>query len=274
MLKRRIICALVSLAWLASGACHADAASQGSPHDSIPPIPQYYLLDEASLLTPKQQKALATILIEHDHVSGQQIVVAIFKRLPRGDVKEDASAYSRRVFDEWQVGKRGQDNGALIVVYAEEKKARIEAGYGLDALDDAHAGVILRDFMAPELRAGHPYRAIGLSVLELLRVIGSPLIESGRAEQLLELGGIQGSFKPVAHGLGTGRLTWLAMLAIGLVFFAMGLCNIVAAEAHFTGEGWYKPNPWKGLAPRSLAKKLNDRRKRPRIGAGGVPGEW
>jgi uncharacterized protein len=241
--------------------------SQTHAAQPLPPVPQYYLLDEASLLTTQQQKAIATILIEHDHATGQQLVVAIFKSVPN---QEDANRHTRRVFEEWQIGKRGTDNGALLTLYAKEQKARLEAGYGLPALNETRASAVLGDFMAPELKAGHPYRAIALSVLEILRTIESPLIESGRAEQLLEQGGLDGNLRPVTHGFGTGPLGWFGFLALGILLSLFVLNNILAAEAHFTGEGWYRPNPWKLLTPRALL----DRRKTPRLAAGGTHGEW
>lgn len=266
-LRQGIFCLKMLKAILTSALLGLAMTGSALAAQSLPPVPQYYLLDQAGFLTSGQQKAIATILIEHDHATGQQLVVAIFKSVPE---PEDASQHTRRVFEEWQIGKRGSDNGALLMLYVQEKKARLEAGYGLPALDEARASAVLNDFMAPELKASHPYRAVGLSVLEILRTIESPLVESGRAEQLLEQGGLEGSLRPVSHGIGTGPVTWVGFLMIGIVLSLLVLNNILAAEAHFTGEGWYRPNPWKRLTPRAWL----DRRKTPRLSAGGTHGEW
>ena len=196
----------LGLSW-AAALSSAHAASQ-----PIPPAPEYYVLDEPGLLTPQQQKALATMLIEHDDATGEQIVVAVFKTLGG----EAATSRTHEIFEQWQVGKRGQDNGDSAL-YAKEHTARIEAGYGLDTrMGDAEIRKILHDFLVPELHAGHAFRALGLSMLEILRSLESPLIETGRAEELLQIGGLQGSLKPVTRGPTPG--SWWLYVLFGAAF--------------------------------------------------------
>lgn len=254
MLKTLLATALLLLA----------IAPPGAAEQSIPPFPRYYVLDEPGLLNPQQIKALETILIEHDQTTGEQIVVALFKSANG----EEIAQRTHQIFENWQVGKRGQDNGALLVLYADEHQGGLESGYGLQALDESQNRAIVRDFLVPELRAGHPYRSLGLSVLELLRAVQSPLIESGRAEQLLQLGGLTGSLRPAARGLGRG--SWFAFVLAGALLFAAVFSNVIAAEAHFTGEGWFRPKPsLNGL------KTLASRRERgPATRLGGSDGSW
>jgi uncharacterized membrane protein YgcG len=258
MLKAILTSALLGL---------AVAAHAAQP---VPPFPEYYVLDHADLLSQKQQQAIGTILIEHDHATREQIVVALFRNLPKEPEKEEPSQHARRVFEEWKIGKRGIDSGALLAFYAEEKKARIESGIGLHALDEDQGEEILKRFFAPEIRSGDAYRALSLTVLEILRTVESPLIETGRAEQLVREGGIEGPLRPIQAPIGTSPTGWIAFLAVGAILFGFVIYNVLAAEAHFTGEGWFRPNPWKLLTPKAFL----DRRRAPRLNAGGVHGSW
>jgi uncharacterized protein len=69
----------------------------------IPTPPYYYVLDEPHVLSPRALHTVETLLIEHDRIVGEQVLVAIFKNL--GD--EDVVDYTNRVFSTWKIGKRG-----------------------------------------------------------------------------------------------------------------------------------------------------------------------
>jgi uncharacterized protein len=206
----------------------------------IPSPPYYYVLDEPHALSQQALHTIETLLIEHDRVAGEQVLVAIFKNL--GD--EDLVDYTNRVFSTWKIGKRGKDNGALLAIYWDDHKSRIEVGYGLEpVLTDAKTKLILSDDLAPDLKNGNPDRGITLSVLEILRTIGSPLIQSGKAEEILKSGGFAGDLHPsrvfVVHSGGMS-----AWLFLGLILLTIVLRSLNAAEAHFTRDGWFRPKPW------------------------------
>jgi uncharacterized protein len=236
----------------------ATAVAAHAPQQ-IPSVPKYYVLDEPRLLAPQQEKALESILIEHDAATGQQIMVAVFKSLKDAD----ATARTTDIFNTWAVGKRGQDNGALLALYADDREARIQAGYGLEQLNDAQIRKVLRDFLMPELKAGRPYRALGLSVLEVLRTIESPLIESGRAQSLLRAGGLEGDLRPAARGPGAGG--WFFFVLIGAVLLVFVVAFVLSADAHFTSGGWFRPNAW---------KQVTDSIRKPTLKLGGADGSW
>lgn len=230
---------------------------------ALPAPPRLNLFDEAALLTSQQQKALESILVEHEQAAGERIVIAILKSAEG----QDPAQAAQPLFEEWIVNQ-GQDDGTLMAIYADDRKAWIDSAYGIEILDEAGKAAIIRDFILPELKAGHPYRAVGLSLLELLRVLQSPLIESGRAEQLLQQGGLEGNLKPVTRGSGAG--SWFAFVIAGVLLFGLLLTNILSAEAHFTGEGWFRPNPWKIFSRQSL-QALRSGSRSP---LGGIDGHW
>jgi uncharacterized protein len=78
-------------------------------------------------------------------------VVAIFRSL-RGESLED---YSIRLAKAWRIGQKGLDNGVIFLVFLDDRRMRLEVGYGLeDRLTDAQAGSIIRDVVAPRFREG------------------------------------------------------------------------------------------------------------------------
>jgi uncharacterized membrane protein YgcG len=237
------------------------AALGGAPSHAaspIPAMPPLYVLDEAKSLTQDQSRALSALLIEHDRVAGEQIAVAIL----RSAEGEDPDKRAQQIFEAWDVSRRVGGNGALLAVFLREQEARIEVGYGMSTrLTDAEAKRALRDFLLPELREGRLYRALGLGTLEMLRSLESPLIESGRALEVLRAGGLEGALKPVTKSRGG----WLAWVLLGLAVLTYSVLQLLAAEAHFTSEGWFRPKPWKHLLARRGANASN---------VGGAFGDW
>src|SRR6185436_12536835 len=86
-----------------------------------------------------------------ERVSGNQVVVAIFRSL-EGDSLED---FSIRLAQAWRIGRKDLDNGVIFLVFLDDRKMRIEVGYGLEpTLTDAVSSSILRDVVAPRFREG------------------------------------------------------------------------------------------------------------------------
>jgi uncharacterized protein len=118
---------------------------------TVPPKPQGRVSDYAGLLPPADRAALETKLEGIERASGNQFAIAIFKNL-EGDSLED---FAIRLADQWKMGKKGVDNGLLLLLFVEDRKIRIEVGYGLEGnIPDIKAGRAIRDVMAPRFREG------------------------------------------------------------------------------------------------------------------------
>ena len=77
------------------------------------------------------------------------MAIAVFKSLD-GESLEDVA---NRLFQQWRLGQKKLDNGVLLVVFSEDRKLRLEVGYGLEAvLPDADASQIIRNAIAPRFR--------------------------------------------------------------------------------------------------------------------------
>lgn len=108
--------------------------------------------DYAGILSPATKGQLESVLKTLESTDSTQIVVLTIKSL-QGDSLED---FSLRVVETWQIGQKGLDNGALLLVAKDDRKIRIEVGYGLEGkLTDLTAGRIIRDVIAPRFKQGN-----------------------------------------------------------------------------------------------------------------------
>jgi len=107
--------------------------------------------DNASIINQHTEKQLNTYLDSLENTTGIQIAVLTIPSLEG----EDISSYSMKVCEKWQLGQKGKDNGALLLVAYEDREVRIETGYGLeDKLTDAKCGLIIRNVIIPEFKNG------------------------------------------------------------------------------------------------------------------------
>ncbi|MBM3789920.1 MAG: TPM domain-containing protein, partial [Acidobacteria bacterium] len=107
--------------------------------------------DLAGLLSAEESSALDARLADLERTDSTQVAVLIIPGL-EGEALED---YSERVATAWQLGVRGNDNGALLLIALRERRVRIEVGYGLEAtLTDALSRRIIETEITPEFREG------------------------------------------------------------------------------------------------------------------------
>lgn len=113
----------------------------------VPPKPTASpVVDNADILTPEQEQQLAAKITDAEKSTGNQVAVLTIPTLDGEVIEEYALAVARG----WGVGSAERDSGVLLVAAIEERKLRIEVGYGLEgALPDIRAGQIIRDRIAP-----------------------------------------------------------------------------------------------------------------------------
>lgn len=109
------------------------------------------IVDQAGILPAQTQAALEPKLADLEAKSGIQLVVATVKSLDG----EEIEPYANALFRTWKLGEKDKNNGVLLLVAPNERKVRIEVGYGLEGtLTDAISKVIIVNAMAPRFRAG------------------------------------------------------------------------------------------------------------------------
>lgn len=139
---------------------------------SIPP-PKSPVTDLTGTLTPQQISELEATLLNFEKASGSQIAVLIIPTTK----PEEAEQYAVRVFEQWKLGRKGIDDGILLLIAKDDRKLKIEVGYGLEgAVPDVIAKRIGDDIIVPYFKNGDYYGGINAGVSALIKVIsGEPL---------------------------------------------------------------------------------------------------
>jgi uncharacterized protein len=147
------------------------AASLGAFAQNVQPIPKLTarVTDLTGTLTAEQQSLLDEKLSAFEARKGSQVAVLV---VPTTEPEEIAQ-YSVRVVDQWQLGRRKIDDGALLLVAKNDRDVRIEVGKGLEgALPDLTAHRIMSDTIIPLFRQGDFYGGINAGLDQMIRVIG------------------------------------------------------------------------------------------------------
>ena len=218
---RLLLCLLVALpAW-------AEVA--------VPPL-KGRVTDLTGTLTREQVASLEQMLQSFEARKGSQIAVLLVPTT----APETIEQYSLRVAEQWKVGRKKVDDGAILVVAKDDRALRIEVGYGLEgALNDATANRIIRELITPRFREGDFFGGISAGVDRMIRVIdGEPLpapqprpqVNGGTLQMLPVLfilalvGGavLRGIFGRFFGSIATGgAVAFVAWLLAGTLFVAL-----------------------------------------------------
>ncbi|MBN1781180.1 TPM domain-containing protein [bacterium] len=115
------------------------------------PAPRGYVNDFAGLISPNYRDKMAELAGEVEQKTGVQMAVVTVRDLDDMSVEE----YAVRLFKEWGIGSGQRDDGILFLVSVNERKIRIETGYGLEpVIPDAVAGRIRDQYLAPHFQNG------------------------------------------------------------------------------------------------------------------------
>jgi uncharacterized protein len=155
--------ALLALLVFCASASFADVA--------VPPIGR--VVDQTGTLTSDQISSLEQKLKAFEDRKGSQVAVLIVPTT----APEAIEQYSLRVVEQWKLGRKKIDDGALLIVAKNDRKLRIEVGYGLEgALNDATSKRIIDEIITPKFRNGDFAGGISDGVDKILSVIdGEPL---------------------------------------------------------------------------------------------------
>ena len=139
---------------------------------AVPPLTAR-VTDLTGTLTREQQAGLERMLQEFEARKGSQLAVLMVP----STAPEAIEQYALRVAEQWKIGRKKVDDGAILVVAKDDRALRIEVGYGLEgALNDATANRIIRELIVPRFREGDFYGGINAGLDRMMRVIdGEPL---------------------------------------------------------------------------------------------------
>jgi uncharacterized protein len=134
-----------------------------------PPVPVRWVTDSAGYLSDAARVALDRKLQEYESQTGHSVLVWIDRSTGGVPIQD----FGVRAFHAWGVGRKGKSDGLVIFLFTDDRKVRIEVGYGLeDKVPDAIASRIIREQMTPLLAAGNHDRAVQAGVDAVLAAIG------------------------------------------------------------------------------------------------------
>ncbi len=185
----------LALPWFVIASAQADVA-----------VPQLNarVTDLTDTLSVAQQAALESKLAAFEAAKGSQIAVLV---LPTTE-PETIEQYGIRVADAWKLGRKGVDDGAILIVAKDDHSMRIEVGYGLEgALNDATCKRIISEIITPYFKRGEYYEGIDAGVDRILGVVnGEPLPAA----------------QPRNHAASEGGGTMQALIFWFIAFFLIG----------------------------------------------------
>jgi uncharacterized protein len=170
-----------ALAALAVGSALAVSLAVGplAAQPKVPPAPDRWVTDEAGFLSRQAVEALDTRLGAYNRQTGHQILVWIGRTIGPDAVLED---WAVKAFEAWKVGRKGLNDGLVLFILADDKKIRIEVGYGLeDKVPDAYAFRVINNILAPGIREGRPDAAVDAAVTALIGYISGDENAAGQA---------------------------------------------------------------------------------------------
>jgi uncharacterized protein len=194
----------------------------------IPPPPTRWVTDQVGFLSPATQQRLDASLAEYERATGHQVLVWIGKTTQPAPTED----WTVRAFKAWRVGRKGIDDGLILFIFSDDRKIRIEVGYGLEpVVTDAQSSRIIREVIAPRIRAGDRDGAVEGGVSALTQLIGGPGVSdrAPRGRQPVPISPIQGII------LGIIALVVLGFLITHPTLAAMLLFNIFSGGR---GGGW------------------------------------
>ncbi|MBV8499822.1 MAG: TPM domain-containing protein [Candidatus Eremiobacteraeota bacterium] len=134
----------------------------------VPPTPDHYVTDNAGALSGDTRASVENKLHAYETATGHQVVVWIGQST--GDVPLET--WTGETASRWKIGRRGHDDGAVLFLFMQDHKVRIEVGYGLESsLTDADSHRIISDVIVPRMKAGDPNGAVSNGVAAMLTTI-------------------------------------------------------------------------------------------------------
>lgn len=167
------------------------------------------VVDDAGIIDAATEASLTARLEAFEKKSSDQIVVATVPSLGG----EAIEPYANRLFRAWKLGQAGEDNGVLLLVAVNDRKMRIEVGYGLEGtLTDLHSKLIIENTMVPAFRAGDFSGGISQAVDDIIMVLeGNGAELEARAERN-QPGFDYGALIPIAFFVLWGTIFFGALL--------------------------------------------------------------
>jgi len=142
-------------------------ASKGQDTQGIPQLTER-VTDLANLLSPSEKNYLIGQLKALEERKGSQLAVLTVNTTKPETIEQ----YSIRIVDQWKIGRENVDDGVMLIIAKNDRKLRIEVGYGLEgAIPDAYAKRIISNIIVPHFRDGDYYLGVEEGVEAIIGLI-------------------------------------------------------------------------------------------------------
>jgi uncharacterized protein len=171
----------------------------------VPPLTAR-VIDLTGTLSGGAVNKLESELADLEARKGSQIAVLVVPTTQPEDIEQ----YGIRVADQWKLGRKGTDDGAILIVAKDDRRVRIEVGYGLEGpLPDATANRIIDETIKPHFKVGDYDGGVEAGVEQMIAVVnGEPLPKPDRRWD--------------HHGGGLGNLLPFGLIAVVVVSGVLG----------------------------------------------------
>ena len=256
----------------------------------VPPLTGH-VIDQTGTLSPAQKAALEQTLTAFEASKGSQLAVLMVATT----APEAIEQYALRVGEQWRLGRKKVDDGAILVVAKDDRTMRIEVGYGLEGpLNDATSKRIISESIAPKFKQQDFYGGITAGLDQIIKVVdGEPLPKpdarpigsAGNFQQYvpvifilaLVIGGVlRSALGRVPGALVTGGavalLAWLVVGAVSMALLAGAIALFVTLMGG--GMGGHGMGAYYGGAGRGGLGGGGFRGGGGGFGGGGASGRW
>lgn len=196
------------------------------------------VVDDANMLSPAAEARLTQELATLEQQTGHQLVVATLPDLQGYEIED----YGYQLLRAWGIGRKAEDDGAILIVAPNQRKVRIEVGYGLEpVLTDALSSLIIQRAILPAFKAGDMEKGVVDGTEAIARQIGLPPDQQKAAIAEAEAAGPQVTIADRSGDSGGGIP--LFVIVIVVVWVLSGLLRAFGARRRFGGSGlwWLLP---------------------------------
>lgn len=196
------------------------------------------VVDDAQMLSPAAEARLTQELAVLEQQTGHQLVVATLPDLQGYEIED----YGYQLLRTWGIGRKGEDDGAILIVAPNQKKVRIEVGYGLEpVLTDALSSLIIQRAILPAFKAGEMEKGVVDGTEAIARQIGLPPDQQKAAIAEAEAGPKVTIAADRAGDQGGG--VPIVFIIIAIFWVLSGVLRAFGARRRFGGSGlwWLLP---------------------------------
>jgi uncharacterized protein len=185
------------------------------------------VVDQANILSPQIRADLTTKLEALESKTSRQLVVVTVPSLQGLEIED----YGYQLGRAWGIGEKGRDTGALLIVAPNERRVRVEVGYGLESvLTDALSNAILQEQVLPKFRAGDEPGGVVAGTDALIAQLSLP-DDQAKAR-------VAAAAQPPAEAPNPFPLVLVGLLVLWVVF---GLIGTIGGRKGHRADLWLLP---------------------------------